>query len=48
MEAFGRLMLKAKEEGYIDGFPVSASGGDSTSISRFSFVDDTLSFVMQI
>ena len=44
MDAFGRLMLKAKEEGYIDGFPVSASGGDSMSISHLLFTDDILVF----
>lgn len=37
-------MLKAKEEGYIGGFPVSASGGGSMSISHLLFVDDTLVF----
>lgn len=44
MEAFSRLMLKAKEGGCIDGFSVSTSSGDSMSISHLLFADDTVVF----
>ena len=44
MEAFSRLMLRAKEVGHIDCFLVSSTGGDAMDISHLLFADDTSDF----
>ena len=44
LEAFSRIILRAKEGVHIDGFSVSSIGGDAMDISHLLFADDTLVF----
>ena len=44
LEAFSRIILRAKEGVHIDGFSVSSTGGDAMDISHLLFADDTLVF----
>ena len=44
MEAFRRLMLRAKEGGHTDSFLVSSTGLDAMAISHLLFANETLAF----
>ena len=44
MEAFSKLMLKATEGGFIQGFQERARDGRQLPISHLLFADDTLIF----
>ena len=48
MEAFSRLMLRAKKGGHIDGFSVSSTGGDAMDISHLLFEGDNLVFFIYL
>ena len=42
METLSRSLLRAKEEGFIDGFLVSGRNGLWVEVSHLLFADDTL------
>ena len=44
MEAFRKLIAKAKEGGFIRGFKLEERGGERTQVFHLLFANDTLLF----